>query len=47
VLFRSLRDPALLTNAEYLEAFDCFDTEDFREGSAAFLARRTPDFKGR
>jgi enoyl-CoA hydratase/carnithine racemase len=23
------------------------DTEDFREGSAAFLARRTPDFKGR
>jgi len=44
---RRLRDPALLTNAEYLEAFDCFDTEDFREGSAAFLARRTPDFKGR
>jgi enoyl-CoA hydratase len=44
---RRLRDPAPLTDAEYLEAFDCFDTEDFREGSAAFLARRTPDFKGR
>jgi enoyl-CoA hydratase len=44
---RRLRDPAPLTDAEYLEAFDCFDTEDFREGSTAFLARRTPDFKGR
>ena len=44
---RRLRDPAPLTEAEYLEAFDCFDTEDFREGTAAFLARRTPVFRGR
>lgn len=44
---RRLRDPAPLTDAEYLEAFDCFDTADFREGTAAFLGRRPPAFRGR
>ena len=44
---RRLRDPAPLTDAEYLEAFDCFDTADFREGTAAFLGRRPPVFRGR
>jgi enoyl-CoA hydratase len=44
---RRLRDPAPLTEAEYLEAFDCFDTEDFRTGYRAFLAKETPEFRGR
>jgi enoyl-CoA hydratase/carnithine racemase len=32
---------------EYDECFDCFDTEDFRIGYAAFLAKAKPEFKGR
>jgi len=32
---------------EYDECFDCFDTEDFRIGYAAFLAKSKPDFRGR
>ena len=36
-----------LTDAERDECFDCFDTADFREGYAAFLAKRKPEFKGR
>ena len=44
---RRLADPAPLTEAEYLEAFDCFDTEDFRTGYQAFLARQKPRFSGR
>ncbi|HSD99811.1 MAG TPA: enoyl-CoA hydratase-related protein [Burkholderiales bacterium] len=29
------------------EGFECFDTDDYREGVAAFLAKRKPDFRGR
>ena len=36
-----------LTPAEQDECFDCFDTEDFRLGYAAFLAKRKPEFVGR
>jgi enoyl-CoA hydratase len=36
-----------LTAADYDECFDCFDTEDFRVGYAAFLAKRKPEFRGR
>jgi enoyl-CoA hydratase len=44
---RRLADPRPLTAAETDECFDCFDTEDFRIGYAAFLAKRKPDFVGR
>ncbi len=44
---RRLADPSPLTDAERDECFDCFDTEDFRIGYAAFLAKRKPDFVGR
>ncbi len=44
---RRLADPRPLTDAESDECFDCFDTEDFRIGYAAFLAKRKPGFVGR
>ena len=44
---RRLADPAPLTAAEHDECFDCFDTEDFRIGYAAFLAKQKPRFTGR
>ena len=42
-----LCDPRPLDAAEHDESFHCFDTEDFRIGSAAFLAKARPDFVGR
>ena len=44
---RRLADGAPLTAAERDECFDCFDTEDFRIGYAAFLAKANPEFVGR
>jgi enoyl-CoA hydratase/carnithine racemase len=44
---RRLRDPRPLSEAEYLEGFDCFGTEDFRIGYRAFLAKDQPDFQGK
>ncbi len=44
---RRLRDSKPLTEAEYLEGFDCFGTEDFQIGYKAFLAKQKPEFKGR
>jgi enoyl-CoA hydratase/carnithine racemase len=38
---------AQLAPQEWDEGFECFDTEDYQEGIAAFLAKRKPDFKGR
>jgi len=36
-----------LSSAELDECFDCFDTEDFRIGYAAFLTKQKPQFGGR
>ncbi|MEP7182819.1 MAG: enoyl-CoA hydratase-related protein [Betaproteobacteria bacterium] len=44
---RRLADPRPLSAAERDECFDCFDSEDFRIGYAAFLAKRKPEFRGR
>src|SRR5437667_1465893 len=44
---RRLADPRPLIAAEAEEGFDCFDTEDFRIGYAAFLAKKKPVFVGK
>jgi enoyl-CoA hydratase len=44
---RRLAEGHPITATEHDEAFDCFDTEDFRIGYAAFLAKRKPAFTGR
>ncbi len=44
---RRLADPRPITDAEHDECFNCFDTEDFRVGYAAFLAKLKPAFVGR
>ncbi len=42
-----LRDATPLTDEERRETYACFDTEDFRSGYQAFLAKRKPEFEGR
>ena len=44
---RRLADPRPLAETEYDACFDCFDTEDFRIGYAAFLAKQKPKFVGK
>lgn len=44
---RRLAEGRPITAAEHDECFDCFDTEDFRIGYRAFIAKQTPKFVGR
>jgi enoyl-CoA hydratase/carnithine racemase len=44
---RRLHDPAPLTETELDEGYACYDTEDFRTGYKAFLAKAKPGFNGR
>ena len=44
---RRLSPQPPLTEPELNEGYACFDTEDYREGLAAFLAKREPRFRGR
>jgi enoyl-CoA hydratase len=44
---RRLADPRPLTQAEIDESCAAMDTQDYREGFAAFLAKRPPRFTGR
>jgi enoyl-CoA hydratase/carnithine racemase len=44
---RRIMQPQPLSDEEMDESFRCFETEDFRAGYQAFLAKSEPDFKGR
>jgi enoyl-CoA hydratase len=44
---RRLLDPAPLSAAEIAESYAACDTEDYRAGISAFLAKEKPSFRGR
>ena len=44
---RRLADPRPLSPEENDESYACFDTEDFRTGYRAFLAKEKPRFRGK
>jgi len=44
---RRLMQPEPISDQEMDESFHCFETEDFEAGYRAFLAKSTPEFKGR
>lgn len=44
---RRIESGEALTAADVRENYACYDTEDFRAGVAAFLAKKKPEFKGR
>ena len=46
-LIRRLQQGTPLSEAELVASYDWLDSDDYREGLAAFAARRKPDFKGK
>jgi enoyl-CoA hydratase len=42
-----LREPEPLTAVDLDEIYDCYDTDDYRVGRQAFLAKKTPEFHGK
>ena len=44
---RGVAEPRSLSDAERDEGYACFDTEDYRIGFNAFLAKQKPQFKGK
>ena len=46
-VLRRLADPRPLSDAERDEAYDCYETEDFKAGCQAIAAKVEPAFKGR
>ncbi|WP_085905276.1 enoyl-CoA hydratase/isomerase family protein [Kiloniella majae] len=42
-----VQNPSPLTAEELTQPFRCCDTEDYKEGIAAFLDKRKPQFKGK
>ena len=44
---RRIMQPEPLSDEEMDESFHCFETEDFRAGYQAFLAKNKPEFRGR
>jgi len=44
---RRLESGEKLTQADTRENYACYDTEDFKTGVAAFIAKKKPEFKGR
>ncbi len=44
---RRLESGGALTQADTRENYACYDTDDFRTGVAAFIAKKKPEFKGR
>ncbi len=47
IAHRLTDDPTPMSRAELIEAYKPCDSEDYREGYSAFLAKRPPAFKGR
>ncbi len=47
VFARRALDPKSLTEAEWDDPYKTCDSEDYREGVRAFLAKETPVFKGK
>lgn len=43
---RRVSDPRPLAEEERAEAYDAFRTQDYQEGTAAFMEKRTPRFTG-